>query len=127
MIGGIKTGLGIIVTMGSEHDIASNQQLNVPYIAIDMEYIKNEIFANLSSDQYSYIHTYGVQPGSVLTVDNTGRVVFDNPSKILMNEEHGIHEKYPELKDSWEVLMVAMHEYMVTRKLIMDHDKKDDQ
>lgn len=124
MIGGINTGPGIIVTMGSEYDNASNQQLSVPHISIDMTFIKNDLFTNLYNNQHiSPTYVYGVKPGSVLAVDSAGRLGFDSPSNILMNEEHGIHQQYPELKDSWEVLMAAMHEYMVTRKMVMDHDK----
>lgn len=60
-----------------------------------------------------------------------------NPGDVLMRDEYGglswrkpfdsdeqLRKEYPALEEAWGVLMQALEEYQMVKKLVMDHDKK---
>lgn len=59
------------------------------------------------------------KPGQVLGIDNTGNVSWIDP----FDNDKELREKYPSLEESWNILLAALEEYHLVKKLVEDHDK----
>lgn len=58
-------------------------------------------------------------PGQVLGIDETGKACWQDP----FNSDKKLREQYPSLEESWDILMEALEEYQMVKKLVQDHDK----
>lgn len=105
---GIIAGAGISISQRSES--VSGQIMQVSEIGLDT-------FATCIDPQM--IAAYNGKPGQVLGIDEYGIACWKNP----FDSDKELREEYPALQESWGILMEALEEYQLVKKLVQDHDK----
>jgi len=100
------TGISILQHLGN----VAGQSVHVSEIGLDT-------FASCIDPQM--IAAYSGNPGQVLGIDEAGNACWRNP----FDSDKELREKYPALEESWGVLMEALTEYQLVKKLVQDHNK----
>ncbi len=67
-------------------------------------------------DQINHVNA---QPGQVLMYDHDGNVKWKKP----FDDDSELCQKYPALEEAWGLLMEALEEYQMVKKLVQDHNK----
>lgn len=112
----VKVGSGL--TMNQTKTWVEGEEITVSEISL----------AGVPSDsQYTLAYSpssigYNIgQPGDILTIDKSGNASWSNPMEIVSDRE--LRKEYPPLEDAWQLLMEALSEYQLVKKLVQDHDK----
>lgn len=93
---------------------------------------ENEEVCELSLDgiqdvsQYSMPFMSGMEqnignPGDFLTIGEDGQASWINPIEAITDKE--LRKEYPALEQAWGILMEALSEYQMVKKLVQDHDR----
>jgi len=105
---GIIAGNGISIT--NRREFAAGQPMQISEIGLDT-------FATVIDPQM--IAAYNGKPGQVLGINEGGTACWKDP----FDSDKELRQQYPALEQSWGVLMEALSEYELVKKLVQDHDK----
>ena len=106
-------GKGISIMQRTEY--VAGQSMQVAEISIDsMPGTIDATTLNSNDTTYAYI-----EEGHTLVATGFGGVEWRKP----FYSDKELREQYPALEGAWDILMEALEEYMMVKKLVQDHDK----
>ena len=65
------------------------------------------------------LNTLEARPGEVLMFSDNGRLEWKQP----FDSDKELRNEYPALEEAWGILMEALSEYELVKKLVKDHEK----
>jgi len=110
----VKAGSGLQMT--KKQAWVEGEEITICELSLDGiqdNYQQHTLFGQSQSTSYNV-----AKPGNILMIDEFGDAGWVNPTI----DDKELREKYPPLEDAWRILMTALQEYELAKKLVQDHD-----
>ena len=112
----ISVGAGLKIT--NQQEWLNGQYFDSTKLEVDETVVRVDTY-NTGIIAPALIDTQDGKKGDVLIYDENGYAKWGRP----FEGDKELREEYPSLQEAWGVLMEALEEYEMVKKLVQDHDK----